>query len=587
MGKYKQIFVSPRSNKNRIELDPVSSIDRNPLPAYTYGAGANETFPGIFPTARGVAGTRGPIEIHKEGMGVAADVSTPTFSSTSGGKDSKEMDFFNTKTKIDKFVKKHWGLDKMTDNNVQKAWVWYSPRTGSNTPPPLPREINVRAEKEGFKIQTRMGQKGAWYYQSYVPRKGQKATSLLPQRKYEESKEMREQVFIKPKGNYSLSGVVIPSTWHSCLVNEDEKSPLQIIGVDNYNEFVMARDKKWEDVGVFKHFVMLKRLVKSGDLKKITGRLAKDVNNRKLNPVARQASLIYWTQLQTGFRFGSYTKTKGKVPSVGISTLRGKNVRINTKGDVGFDFRGKDGNLHTERIHNTALSNYIREWKTTHGNDERLFPDISHKRAQKYLDRICIEEGCRLGKKKNGKLNVHYTSHDFRRYRASKRAIEEINQWLKEGNKRPETQEELNALKIRIGNKVGQSVLRNTYTVALEKYITPLVWERFKVPSKTELIGKAKTTNTQGVSHLNYKNLSYKKPRKEQEGRSIINSMDFVSKADGGGDEFWTSLEDMLEHITYDTNKEENNNEEQNSPESSKPSLEDIKSQINKMLEVE
>jgi hypothetical protein len=78
MGKYKRIFVNPRSNRNRIELDPTTSVDRNPLPAYTYGAGANETFPGIFPTNRGIAGTRGPIEIHKEGIGVAGDVSTPT-----------------------------------------------------------------------------------------------------------------------------------------------------------------------------------------------------------------------------------------------------------------------------------------------------------------------------------------------------------------------------------------------------------------------------------------------------------------------------------------------------------------------------
>ena len=106
MEKYKKVFVSPRSNRNRLESNPTEIADPNPLPNFTYGSGANETFPGSFPMTRGKADANVPIEIHKEGMGVVADASTPTFSGSGVG-EGKEIDFYGVKKRIDNFLAKY------------------------------------------------------------------------------------------------------------------------------------------------------------------------------------------------------------------------------------------------------------------------------------------------------------------------------------------------------------------------------------------------------------------------------------------------------------------------------------------------
>ena len=563
MGKYKRIFVNPRSNRNRIELDPTTSVDRNPLPAYTYGAGANETFPGIFPTNRGVAGTRGPIEIHKEGIGVAGDVSTPTFSSTSGGRDGKEIDFFKVGKKANDFVKKYMERGSMGSNNVTKAWINF--QEGE----PIPKNAK-----------TKRGPKGGWYY-----------WGQLSGRKYKESAEISSQLWVKPQGNYSKSGVVIPTTWKNCLINEDHTAPMQVVGLNSYGEFAMIRDRRFEDVGVLKHFMTLKKLVdtKKGksDVVKIKERLEKDIRNTKLNPLQRQSALIYLTQLQTGFRIGSYTKTKGKIQSFGISTLLGKHVTTYNRDFVKFSFRGKDGNLHKRNIKSPILAAYIRNRKDVlrrkgkNPNNFRIFPDVSWKKSQKYLDSVCVRGGVsNLKQDKNtGKLIEHYTSHDFRRYRASEMANGLIAKYLSK-HEAPKTEAQLKRLQIYVGKEVGNKVLHNTYTVALKKYITPLIWEPFKAPTTTELKGQKAST---GVSHLDYKNLDYKKPRKEREGRSIINSMDFVEKAEDEENksrEWFESFQEFLDSINYaDEESEEKVREEQ------KPEKEDIKEKINKMLQ--
>jgi hypothetical protein len=53
-------------------MNQTTNVDRNPIPQYTYGSASTEIFPGTFPTVR------------KEGVGVAADVSTPTSEEAKG-----------------------------------------------------------------------------------------------------------------------------------------------------------------------------------------------------------------------------------------------------------------------------------------------------------------------------------------------------------------------------------------------------------------------------------------------------------------------------------------------------------------------
>ena len=99
--KYKKVFVKPEVN--RIELNPITVIDPNPLPKYTYGSASRETFPQTFPFVR----KRIDDFLEKEGaggVGVASDVSTPTFGGSEG--EGKEIDFFKTKGKINDIVNK-------------------------------------------------------------------------------------------------------------------------------------------------------------------------------------------------------------------------------------------------------------------------------------------------------------------------------------------------------------------------------------------------------------------------------------------------------------------------------------------------
>lgn len=354
--KHKTIFVSPRSNKNRLELNPTVIADPNPLPAYTYGTASNETFPQTFPTVR------------KEGVGVAADVSTPTFAGSEG--EGKEIDFFKVKDKINNVIKKQ--LESEVD--IEKSKIYLSP-----------------GEKPPKGVQIYRGKRGGYFY-----------IGKLPGRLFEK-KGVADQYWERPgKRTHSLGGVTIPKVWEkdSIYMNSDPTGKIQLTGIHMVTKkstfLPLAKPKGQVDEAKWKRVL--------GHLEKNEAKVISKLDKAKGK---NDEALIIKIQSLTAFRIGSEDEPQGKVRSYGVSTLLAQHVKVN--GDkVTIRFPGKDGVINHRTIVEPDFAKRISKIK----NPNKPIFNTDYEKVSAYLRTL-----------------GPYRTHDFRSLRATQLAMKEVKKY--------------------------------------------------------------------------------------------------------------------------------------------------------------
>ena len=414
MGKYKKVFVSPASGKNRIELDPATVVSEQPLPPYTYGTASNETFPQTFPTVR------------KEGVGVAADASTPTFGGSEG--EGKEIDFFATKKKIDNII--HKSGESM--EFIEKSKIYFDPKKGESAP-------------KG--VQVYRGKKGGYFYYGTLPgsRKKESAKVEAEKNEWEPARGRTRSV-----GGSPVPPSFIPDTVY---LNRDKGARLQVAGVDEKGMFryIPLLQKKSPDT-ISAALKVERMKIFRKELPNMVKQMDRDINTK-------QEAMILKVQYLTGFRIGAEEDTKGDIPSFGISTMRRDHVKVLDNNRVKISFVGKSKG--TEKVNTRIITepNFVKWVSRIKNPNAPVFSNYSYRGTRNYLWSLSEEK---------------FKTHDFRTFRGTEKAVEVMKKMPK-----PTNQKEFDKAKMAVCQQVSD-YLFNSRSVAEQHYITTDTWNRWK-----------------------------------------------------------------------------------------------------------
>ena len=189
----------------------------------------------------------------------------------------------------------------------------------------------------------------------------------------------------------------------------------------------------------------------------IVDRIIKDI--RSPDPRIAQSALVLYIIYTTGLRIGSNADTRAEVKAHGISTLLSKHVKLIAPDKVKLDFIGKKGVRNTTLIKDPLIYNELRKRKSTQRNAP-IF-DFSHNIVRKYL------QG----------LDGRYVIKDFRTLKANQIAEELVKK--RKGPAPNETT--FKKWQLEVAAKVADE-LGNTRSVALNDYIDPKIWARWRKP---------------------------------------------------------------------------------------------------------
>ncbi len=183
-----------------------------------------------------------------------------------------------------------------------------------------------------------------------------------------------------------------------------------------------------------------------------------DMFNKKLPQSQRDAAAVIKLISSSGLRIGSDRDTKADAKALGASTLTASNVKLGKNGDIHLDFTGKSGvhNVHT--VNNPELARYLKGRLPELDPTDRIF-NVPQQTIRRYM------------KSKGGE---EFKVKDFRTWTGTNEALKAI-----EGKAEPTTTKEFAAFRLEVGKAVAKK-LGNTPKVALDSYVDPMVFARWK-----------------------------------------------------------------------------------------------------------
>lgn len=170
-----------------------------------------------------------------------------------------------------------------------------------------------------------------------------------------------------------------------------------------------------------------------------------------------QAALILYIIYKTGLRIGSDTDTKADQKAYGVSTLLSKHVKFLAGNKVKLEFIGKKG------VENSAII-----------NDSIIYDALKKLKGKAYSTKLFKVNGNYV-RNYLASIDDRFNIKDFRTLKAYSVAQKEI-----EKRKGP-APDEKTFLKWQreVGDKVAKE-LGNTRTVAINDYINPALWSKWR-----------------------------------------------------------------------------------------------------------
>lgn len=202
------------------------------------------------------------------------------------------------------------------------------------------------------------------------------------------------------------------------------------------------------------------------NIQKILHILEKDLKSSI--PRKKEAAYILYTIYKTGLRIGSNSDTKANVKAYGISTLLNKHIILDSvKKYVYLDFIGKKGVRNTAIIKDDKLYDYFLHKKTPNWS-EPVFK-VSSSYVRKYFKDI----------------DNRFKIKDFRSLKANTIARKIIDK-----KKGPAiTEKKFKKWQLMVADYVAKK-LGNTRNVALNDYIDPSLWNKWRKPEWGPFIPK-------------------------------------------------------------------------------------------------
>jgi DNA topoisomerase IB len=249
-----------------------------------------------------------------------------------------------------------------------------------------------------------------------------------------------------------IASLKIPPAWTNVYYNPDPKADLLVIGKDVKGRDQYVYSEKFKKTNAKAKFARIKELDKKyGTIIKQNN---KNLKHLKYGESANCLNLI----MQTGIRPGSDTDTQAKVKAYGATTLEGRHVVM--KDDTLYlEFIGKKGVALSLPVTDLATAKDLLMRKKRVGDNGRLF-------------------------KTNGDQLLNYTNQldgkgfkvkDFRTHLGTSIAIQKVNEMPA-----PKDEKEYKKYVKLVATEVAKR-LGNTPTVALQSYISPVVFQKWRL----------------------------------------------------------------------------------------------------------
>lgn len=246
----------------------------------------------------------------------------------------------------------------------------------------------------------------------------------------------------------------IPPAWKNVYVNLDPKGTLLARGED----VKQRAQSKYSDSHRSKQAAAKFGRVK--ELRKKRSGIMREVNQDRKNPKLRENADCLKLIMNTGIRPGG-GDTKADYKSYGATTLEGRHVKVDKKGNVSLKFvTGKNKGREVEfKITDPGTASMLKRRAEKAGPDGKLF-DTSAGSLSQYT------------KSKDG---GGFKTKDMRTALGTDVAIKKIKSMPK-----PKTKKEYKAYVKEVATLVSET-LGNTPSVALSSYIDPTVFIPWKV----------------------------------------------------------------------------------------------------------
>lgn len=229
---------------------------------------------------------------------------------------------------------------------------------------------------------------------------------------------------------------------------------------DTKNRKIYKYSRKEIRGNVQEKFKRIRAFLKSSP--EILNQIRKDIN--PFDNIG-QAALILYIISKTGLRVGSNSDTKADIKAYGISTLLNKHVSLLPDNKIRFKFIGKKGVLNQSIIKDPIISNNLLKLKSVNWS-EPIF-NVQSSTIRKYLNDI----------------DSRFVIKDFRTLKATEVAQKEIAK-----RKGPAPDEKtFKKWQKEVADKVAKE-LGNTRNVALNDYIDPKLWNKWRHPEWGEFI---------------------------------------------------------------------------------------------------
>lgn len=247
----------------------------------------------------------------------------------------------------------------------------------------------------------------------------------------------------------------IPPAWTHVTYSEDPDAALQVTG----------RDVKGRRQAVYhERFVQSQAALKFARIKELNEKFERIVRQneearRSDSPRTRDSADALALIMATGIRPGSDSDTMAKVKAYGATTLEGRHV-VKTAGGVALHFVGKKGVELNIPVVDLGVAKMLLQRSKTAGPNGRLFPATNHSALLAHTH--SLDGGS-------------FKTKDFRTLLGTKTAMSLVNEV-----EPPKNEKDYRKVVMGVAKKVA-AVLGNTPTVALQSYISPVVFASWRM----------------------------------------------------------------------------------------------------------
>ena len=246
----------------------------------------------------------------------------------------------------------------------------------------------------------------------------------------------------------------IPPAWTDVTVSTDPNASLIVKGKDSKGRVQSVYSKTHATEQAAKKFAKVSELLEKQDgLRK---EIEKDMKSN--DPEARENASVLALIQQTGLRPGSERDTGAEKKAYGATTLEGRHV-VELKRGVRLRFVGKKGVDLDILVDDPVLAKMLVERKQSAGNKGKLF-DVTDASLREYT------------RTKDG---GEFKPKDFRTAVGTRLASKIVS-----GMKAPKNQAQYKKSVREVGKQVAAR-LGNTHTIALQSYIDPSIFSKWRV----------------------------------------------------------------------------------------------------------